>query len=121
MNTQQRKDLLSLATLLDRLPIENFDMEQFQDEVTDSHADGHDHNPDQEISCGTACCVAGWAAILDREWWDGKMIDEADFSERYGITPWQSYGICIENQHWTASQKAAEIRQLIAEYSSKTD
>lgn len=121
MNKTQARKLERLAKLLDRLPEENFDMHHFAPHTPDwEWLDRDDiRDPSQEIKCGTACCVAGWAAIQNRKTWpsseNGDLdVDTMAFTEFYGLKYSEAHSLCLRDFGAKPSTKAKQIRRLIA-------
>lgn len=124
MDSRQRKNLENLADFLDKLPRKNFDMHSFYGRDRAAHKNSCKYTAPTAIKCGTACCVAGWAAIRHRKSWpkhDCGILDmsESIFADFFGITPSHSNQICMSGFNRTPKQKAKEIREIIQEESSK--
>lgn len=143
MNKRQRERLLKLADFLEVLPEKNFDMGHFQpyiDTIMDEMSLRHFNpekplgSPAEEIACGTACCVAGWASIVHQGTWPKNdegifEIDDGIFRKFFGLSERDTHNICFsesllfkkerkalglgDNTKFTPEIKAKQIRLVV--------
>ncbi len=139
MDTIQRDRLLRLATFLETLPEGNWEIRDWHGHAHEigvglKHGDSKFETPVQAMECGTACCVAGWAAVLNADDWleefgtetvelenDGTTretkvlrVDDCTFADFFGITLEAADYICTKGMGMSAPEKAVEIREVVS-------
>jgi len=129
MNEIQAKGMHELADFLDKLPEENFRMSiyiaaRFRDQIVkvlawaDAQSLTGRATVQEQVDCGTACCVAGWSTMLTEGPFTPPLTVDirAEFSERYGITVPEVETVCFQGYSMTAPQKATQLRTLAKRY-----
>ena len=139
---EQVKKLGELADFMEVLPVSSLDMLRYtpyrgcyaiDPGLPKSRWYSTWESATTEAKCGTSCCIAGWAAMLNKDSWpmhtganDMPNIDADSFARFFGITNQQATHICtsgimyskpnsIIKSTLTPQQKATEIRSLIEE------
>ncbi len=136
MDAIQEKRLIELADFLEVIPLENFHMPDWHGHAHEigvgrKHGESTFETPVQAMECGTACCVAGWAAVLNSDEWLAQFgsesvsldddnddvevlrVDESSFADFFGITYEASERLCTSFMHYTAPEKAEQIREVV--------
>ncbi len=127
MNAKQRERILELADLLERLPDENFDMGDWYGHGsalnTEHSEEPRRHTVEESIDCGTACCVACWAAVLFQDAWEedfgtfssspeGSMLEVSryNFCKFFGLDADESEALCYTAR--SQQEKAGDLREV---------
>lgn len=142
MDAKQEKGLLELADFLDVLPDINFHMPNWHGHAHEistgqAHGESQFETPAQAMECGTACCVAGWAALLNSDEWMERFGTETNFklddkptvlhvndycfAKFFGIDSDASETICTSGMHYSATEKADQIRAIVENFGGDID
>ena len=121
MTPKQWKDAMGLVRFLYTLPKKNWDMSHFSPHSFEDDIDGSLPASLKEIKrCGTACCVAGWAAARHQKVWpkykpDSIILDvsEGTFSKFYGFSRYESKQICLRGMEMSPKEKADEVLEIL--------
>lgn len=142
MNKRQRERLLKLADFLETLPEKNFDMAYFDPYLLVKGRvilrtwleEDPLGTPSEEIECGTACCVVGWASIVHKNTWpkygNGEpKVSDYQFRKFFGLSEIHTNKICFskillnkkerkalalgDGGEFTSTIKAKQIRQIV--------
>ena len=100
-----RERLLKLADVIenDSLPGVEFDMNRFS-------GDHEEYVRDFSPSCGTACCIGGYACLLFGD--DDDRFDSHTASRVLDLTSDEAFGLFFRDYYQTRSEAAAKIRRL---------